>query len=116
MAKCKSGRVILSGLTERSFLPSFVKIRQRLGQLFYDKLTNGGVPHTKVRVASRPALGGFVLIGGLRPHWGVAPRPLYLSRTALKKGTTSLRSVVNEKNFSRVMDGATRVALMRAVK
>ena len=35
-------------------------------------------------------------IGGLRPPGGVASRPLFFARTALKKGTTSLRSVVNK--------------------
>ena len=34
--------------------------------------------------------------GGFAPSWGVASRPLLLNRTALKKGTTSLRSVVKK--------------------
>ena len=37
--------------------------------------------------------------GPLPPHWGVAPRPLFSARTALKKGTTSLRSVVNKELY-----------------
>ena len=75
MADQKTGRVSLSGLPKRSFLPSFVQIRQRLGQLTYQKPTNGGVPHRNLRVASRP---------------------FFFVRTALKKGTTSLRSVVKQ--------------------
>ena len=43
----------------------------------HEKLTNGGVPYSNLGVASRVA-------------------PLLSARTALKKGTTSLRSVVNK--------------------
>ena len=50
----KNGVQGLSGLTQRSFLPSFIQIRQRLGQLAHQKPTNGGVPHRQQRVASRP--------------------------------------------------------------
>ena len=77
MADQKSGRVSLSGLPKRWFLPSFVQIRQRLGQLCLRKPTNGGVPYSNLRVASRP---------------------FFFARTALKKGTTSLRSVVKKLN------------------
>ena len=77
-----------SGLTQRSFLLSFIQIRQRLGQLAHQKPMKGGVPHRQQRVDSRPWW-------GLRPKRGEgASRPLSLPRTALKKGTTSLRSVV----------------------
>ena len=49
------------------------------------------------RVTPQQSRGRFATLEwGLRPTWGVASRPLFSARTALKKGTTSLRSVVNK--------------------
>ena len=56
---------------------------------FYRKTYERRTTPCKIRVASRPSM------GGLRPPWGVASQPPSSVRTALKKGTTSLRSVVN---------------------
>ena len=98
MADPKSGLDTPSSLTQRSFLPSFIKICQRLRQLLGNKLTNGGEPPSKMGVASRPIEGGYAPRGGgCAPSWdgegGCAPLS---ARIALKKGTTSLRSEVNK--------------------
>ena len=85
----KSGRVNPSGLTQRSFLPSFIQIRQRLGQVMQRKLTNSGEPPAESG-SLRDTEGGFAPRGrSLRDPSSSSPQ------TPLKKGTTSLRSVVN---------------------
>ena len=52
------------------------------------------------RVTPQQTQGRFATMdewgGGSAPPWGVASRPLFSARTALKKGTTSLRSVVKK--------------------
>ena len=50
--KSKNRAINPSGLTQRSFLPSFIQICQRLGQVYPQKPTNGEVPHRQQRVAS----------------------------------------------------------------
>ena len=119
MAKSKSDKIRPCSLTKSRFLPSFIQIRQDLSYLGsknprteasplqykgrfttleeglcfegrFATLGEGG--HAPLGEGASPPLWR----GGFAPPWGVASRPPFFARTALKKGTTLLRSVVKK--------------------
>ena len=73
-----------------------------MGHVYNDKVTNGGVPHTKqsksrfaTRRGATPPMGRSLRDPSLQPGEGRCAT-LLSAQTALKKGTTSLRSVVKK--------------------
>ena len=62
VTNCKSGRVSLSKIAQRSLVPSFIQIQQYLGQRQHEKLTSGEPPVNQ-GLLCKSGEGGFALWG-----------------------------------------------------